>query len=1562
MRNVKPTVSRGVALATVCLVAIAAACSDRPAARRQQGVRLDRTVPPVSRDALLVTGEKERVSSDNALLRALELGGFAVDVTDAASVALETVSDRSLVVVSQTVTSAPAALAESVAPVVVLSRSAAIDLGLGAVGFDPERGKSVTVIGGSALAAGLDGHVSLYKSLRPVGAVEAAPSAITVAHRIGEPRKAVLFAYERGARTARGAAPARRVGFLASFAVPGAVTPEGEALLAAALQWAARPRAVLVADPASSEPGDALVAERLRAMGLDVRLLDPAVRKLPPARTSDAWLVSTTAAAAALAPDLAELAAPMLVAQPELFQPLGMVAGAADSGFVPDGTRVTLPSASHALAAGLTGEVPVVTRPARLAWGAPLPSAVFAAEVAQGKAGIFAYEAAAIPRSGSDQNVATRGRRLGWLGTPEAFAAMTRGGWALFDAAVGWLRRAPGAAEPQPLQACLGLPAEASGGGSAGDGRTRVAITRGVQTALEGGRKTIDLGGPSVLEVPATLAPVIGDPNAIVELTFSGTACRRSQADAPDAWTAVGGGDVTCRYRLASSGASVTIFPQSALVQCTGGVVAYDQLVATALEVEIVGSPQAAVASIDVPGPNSGYLDDPMSPEETYAVRAGFDWSATQPVPETNADGHPTVWYALVYLRSDANREALRRLDLFHRPLPLFAHELERWRGRQGFIRHRGDGTGAFVYALVPGAVYNAIRSYALQGHPIFDAVVLQETPSYARDALGAITYDQVANAYPERAAAAPTALRRAQAALTDGDVLEAVADLARAVKYLLMEGVGEVAKWDEGSVTMQIVTDLRNADPGFGGSLSQATIHSDPTTPMVRPWSADGSAVTLSHVPVMLIGDYSVLGLPMMFSGETSASGVASIDVAIGQAVSICFEIENDAVELRETFLPIEYCHFVGTSAYEGMGAFQVAIQNGYFNILAQGAEARQFLQATIGNAPGKTKIITGDLVDWFTRVNGGSQAFVPCFTYGQGTFINVLFATGTVATMTALSWCPPLAIGAGLTLEGYRATLAQNDMFVLGAPNSDAAISRGVFSHEYGHLALCKMIDETGSEAYEGAVMARMLHDTERDNEPGYLNEAWADFFASQLVGGVDYFYLDGMVEAAPMFYAAGRGSDLDTNASDAGTFDDQIARITTMLHDAFDRDPPYTSGFHSGTPWAQLGSRLVHASPWNRATFGDEAIALPAEVLPDLIGASALGSLSEASLVFTLDLLSALAGYDACQRCELYAQHRPGGPTTGKGEMWEFCRTTEINDWMIEGMPDPADPASCNYQPPPCTPVYACIDGDGDGYYWCDDASPARQRCQEDLAGGWVPKTSGMPWEPTWCNADAARHPDAALVCGQDANCDGSADKAQGWSCTGVDGDEWTVEDGGWVSTACGSQRGDRKCNIDTGCIQTVTLPTARIWTGSSSVFHHRSDCEGYASGDHYVIPAQHDTCWAQYGPYMNNLASGAYNVGFLVDAYGHGAYATFDVARSLGTVIKSTGKVEIEGDAGHACYVVWDVGLGTCDQLEFRVEYNSASWRETAHTLVILGTAVVPGDQDPCTPLCTAHGCP
>jgi hypothetical protein len=68
----------------------------------------------------------------------------------------------------------------------------------------------------------------------------------------------------------------------------------------------------------------------------------------------------------------------------------------------------------------------------------------------------------------------------------------------------------------------------------------------------------------------------------------------------------------------------------------------------------------------------------------------------------------------------------------------------------------------------------------------------------------------------------------------------------------------------------------------------------------------------------------------------------------------------------------------------------------------------------------------------------------------------------------------------------------------------------SRLIPTHEYGYFALCSMLFKkdpaTFMSAYSGAMLSRMDADPDETNVAGYINEGFADFFASQVAGGTN------------------------------------------------------------------------------------------------------------------------------------------------------------------------------------------------------------------------------------------------------------------------------------------------------------------------------------------------------------------------------------------------------------------------------------------------------------------------
>ena len=70
----------------------------------------------------------------------------------------------------------------------------------------------------------------------------------------------------------------------------------------------------------------------------------------------------------------------------------------------------------------------------------------------------------------------------------------------------------------------------------------------------------------------------------------------------------------------------------------------------------------------------------------------------------------------------------------------------------------------------------------------------------------------------------------------------------------------------------------------------------------------------------------------------------------------------------------------------------------------------------------------------------------------------------------------------------------------------------SRGTPTHEYGHYTLCNLLaqsygDKAFRSAYSEAAIAGILHSDDASVQPLYINDGFADFFASEVVGGTSY-----------------------------------------------------------------------------------------------------------------------------------------------------------------------------------------------------------------------------------------------------------------------------------------------------------------------------------------------------------------------------------------------------------------------------------------------------------------------
>jgi hypothetical protein len=206
--------------------------------------------------ALMVVGDLSLQNDDQRVKHRLESLGYLVRVRGSSPPDLRELQGVSVVLVSSSVFSLDLNTHYRDVPVPVMVWEPSLYDDFGMTGPEESRGCGVAASAGEALislpshpmAAGLDGSVSVVTNGHDQHRLwmtygTPGPAAASVATWPGRPGRALLFAYEQGARMpGLAAAPARRVGFF--FYDDGRLhlTPAGWALFDAAVTWAAAGR------------------------------------------------------------------------------------------------------------------------------------------------------------------------------------------------------------------------------------------------------------------------------------------------------------------------------------------------------------------------------------------------------------------------------------------------------------------------------------------------------------------------------------------------------------------------------------------------------------------------------------------------------------------------------------------------------------------------------------------------------------------------------------------------------------------------------------------------------------------------------------------------------------------------------------------------------------------------------------------------------------------------------------------------------------------------------------------------------------------------------------------------------------------------------------------------------------------------------------------------------------------------------------------------------------------------------------------------------------------------
>lgn len=604
-----------------------------------------------------------------------------------------------------------------------------------------------------------------------------------------------------------------------------------------------------------------------------------------------------------------------------------------------------------------------------------------------------------------------------------------------------------------------------------------------------------------------------------------------------------------------------------------------------------------------------------MSESESAEVLRLFDWRDTRALAIGTAD-EPALYHmnVLVEGADPLTEQGLRMLGMHVQAQPIFSEELDGWSDSQAIARDCSGGVidanlpvanaaafkanlpggnlpdfrpigtcvpiGRWLFAVVPGAIYNEIRAKMLEqiglgDEPGIRALVFRRVADPAALPVG-VSRHSLSHVYLGQMGLEFNAIQRCSR-LPDGTrvcqvqqeilgwiarkFVKWVVEFADEVVEAVRSVIGRITRLIKGEVRLDLNFRLLNTDPAFGtGNV------------MRSGWS--GEELYLKDVKIEV---RQGLGA---FYGHTDSQGYITLYVAKNVDTKVCIQVENDVAELTEFLIEKTIC-VKNIGSLSDYRRETVEVSHPYLNALAGMTDTHDYLLRTAGIDMPKITVLVGSEAN---ELAVAGRSFTPC----MGRVPGVLGLGADIIGLVG-SLLNPAFLATTITVE----FLYSVDMIL--RPGEDK--SRGVPVHEYGHAVMCEMLLRQGIDAFEMAWTDIIIatSDQSAGSQASYLNEAWADFLTEQVVGGTNYFAATSSILESDINYCPAGLSCFDENFSGTSDFSAQVARIVSILHDAFDGNPQGL-GANDGSHW----SRPVSTDPFvytgvADSDRGDEAVRL-------------------------------------------------------------------------------------------------------------------------------------------------------------------------------------------------------------------------------------------------------------------------------------------------------------------------------------------------------------------------------
>ena len=615
-----------------------------------------------------------------------------------------------------------------------------------------------------------------------------------------------------------------------------------------------------------------------------------------------------------------------------------------------------------------------------------------------------------------------------------------------------------------------------------------------------------------------------------------------------------------------------------------------------------------------------------MTPEESQRVLAEFDWRQTATLSDGPVNG-PHLYHMNILIDDMMAVTALSDYGVHVQASPIFPQELGRWDDAAAIVTEGGHAIGRWHFAVVPGALFNEIRSETLnliaKGQPApFLAFVFRGIPVPAAKAFvtdrHVLSYRYLAEQGFEYSATPSCTVNEEGLRVCTirqellGWLLRKGAEFLSDTIDYLVEGIrAELGRWSRrihGEITLDLRFRLINTDPIFGNRVMHSAWRG-------KELSLPGARV---HVRQGLAAFYS----------HTDEDGHARLKVAKNSGSQVCVELENEFVKLTE-FLREKLICVGNIGSFSHDHSETISVEHPYFNLLAQMTDAAEYVAAVAHHNMEKITVLVGS---WADHLSPTGRAFAPC----MGRMPNLALGGGGDLLAAVSGVLPGITQTAAVVAE----FLYSVDVVL---PTS-AELSRAVGVHEYGHAVMCSMLAAqdftTFQVAWTDVIIATA--DQTASSEAAYIAEAFADFLTSQVAGGTNYFATDNSIASEKVDYCrANIGGCIESGATGSDAFKNQIARLASLLHDAFDGHVPSPDRPNDGAHWNLTGGLLVPATNTVRGA-DDDAVTLDGSFLRQLFDYwnQRGNTLREASFIGGLEDLLRDLNYPQSAICQLFS----------------------------------------------------------------------------------------------------------------------------------------------------------------------------------------------------------------------------------------------------------------------------------------------------------------------------------